>query len=75
MHCIHYKVLRDTENIFSMNFDPNAFGFGVTLSVKKLNWCHMKCQFWTVKAAHYDLSQNFGSLGGWVISILTLQMI
>lgn len=58
-----------------MNFHPNkSVGCGVTLSVKKISVTFVTCV--RIRASHYDeRSQNFGSLGGWVISILTLQMI
>jgi len=68
------KCSKIQKNIFSMNFHPKSNGFCVTLSVKKVSVTFVTCV--RVKASHYDdLSQNFGSLGGWVISILTLQMI
>ena len=58
-----------------MNFHPKqSVGCGVTLSVKKISATFVTCV--RIRASHYDdRSQNFGSLGGWVISILTLQMI
>ena len=73
-HCIHYTELRDTENICIFNEWPKWHLVWCNTVGKEIKLASHLCM--RVKVSLYeDLSQNLGSLGGWVISILTLQMI